>query len=60
MPQGVGSFTIGVKKENFLQFVKNILTKCFNTNNPHNVVKATIEGLTALRSAKECASLRGK
>ena len=40
--------------------VRDILTKCLNTNNPHNVVKATIEGLTALRSAKECASLRGK
>ena len=40
--------------------VRDILTKCLNTNNPHNVVKATIEGLTGLRTAKECARLRGK
>ncbi len=40
--------------------VKDILTKCLRTNNPHNVVKATIEGLMTLRDAKECAQLRGK
>ena len=40
--------------------VKDILTKCLRTNNPHNVVKATIEGLVSLRSAKECERLRGK
>jgi small subunit ribosomal protein S5 len=40
--------------------VRDILTKCLNTNNPHNVVKATIQGLITLRSAKECARLRGK
>ena len=40
--------------------VRDILTKCLNTNNPHNVVKATIEGLSGLRTAKECSRLRGK
>ena len=40
--------------------VRDILTKCLNTNNPHNVVKATIEGLAGLRTAKECSRLRGK
>ena len=40
--------------------VRDILTKCLNTNNPHNVVKANIEGLSGLRTAKECSRLRGK
>ena len=40
--------------------VRDILTKCIRTNNPHNVVKATIEGLISLRDAKDFAKLRGK
>jgi len=40
--------------------IRDILTKCLRTNNPHNVVKATIQGLIGLRNAKECARLRGK
>ena len=40
--------------------VRDILTKCLRTNNPHNVVKATIQGLMDLRSAKDCARVRGK
>ncbi|MFQ5672240.1 MAG: 30S ribosomal protein S5 [Nitrospinales bacterium] len=40
--------------------VKDILTKCLRTNNPHNVVKATIQGLTCLRAAKQLAELRAK
>lgn len=40
--------------------VRDILTKCLRTNNPHNVVKATIEGLVNLRDAKECARLRAE
>lgn len=30
--------------------VHNILTKCIGTNNPHNVVKATVDGLCQLQS----------
>jgi len=33
--------------------IKNVLTKCLRTNNPHNVLKATLEGLEQLRSAEE-------
>ena len=40
--------------------IRDILTKCLRTNNPHNVVKATIEGLINLRDAKECARMRAK
>ncbi|MDA0691271.1 MAG: 30S ribosomal protein S5 [Nitrospinae bacterium] len=40
--------------------VRDILTKCIRTNNPHNVVKATIEGLISLRDSKDFARMRGK
>jgi small subunit ribosomal protein S5 len=33
--------------------IKNVLTKCLRTNNPHNVLKATIDGLEQLRSLEE-------
>jgi len=39
--------------------VKNILTKCMGSNNPHNVVKATIAGLKANQSREEVARRRG-
>lgn len=40
--------------------VKDIRTKSYGSNNPANCVKATIEGLTQLRTAEEIAKLRGK
>ncbi len=39
--------------------VKNILTKCMGSNNPHNVVKATIEGLKMIQSREQVAARRG-
>ena len=39
--------------------IKNIRAKCLRSNNPTNVVKATFEGLKALRTAEEVAALRG-
>jgi len=39
--------------------VHNILSKCLGSNNPHNVVKATFEGLRLLRSPEEIIARRG-
>jgi len=39
--------------------VQNILTKCMGSNNPHNVVKATIKGLAGLQSREKAAAKRG-
>jgi len=33
--------------------VKNILTKCVGTNNPHNVIKATMDALCSLRTKEQ-------
>ena len=38
--------------------IKNIRAKCLRSNNPTNVVKATMEGLKALRTAEEVAKIR--
>ena len=40
--------------------IKDIRTKALRSNNPCNVVRATMEGLTSLRTAEEVAALRGK
>ena len=40
--------------------IKDIRTKALRSNNPCNVVRATIEGLRSLRNAEEVAELRGK
>ncbi|MGD2269631.1 MAG: 30S ribosomal protein S5 [Desulfobacterales bacterium] len=39
--------------------IQNILTKCMGTHNPHNVVKATINGLEQLQSREQIAARRG-
>ena len=39
--------------------IKNIRAKSLRSNNPANVVKATFEGLTSLRTAEEVAQIRG-
>lgn len=39
--------------------VQNILTKCLGSHNPHNLVKATIQGLQQLESREQVAARRG-
>ena len=40
--------------------IHNICAKCLRSNNPQNVVKATMEGLKSLRSPAQIAEIRGK
>lgn len=40
--------------------IHNILTKCLGSHNPHNLVKATIEGLQQLKDPAMIAAQRGK
>ena len=40
--------------------IKDIRTKCLRSNNPANVVAATMEGLKSLRNAQQVAAYRGK
>ena len=40
--------------------IRNICAKCLRSNNPQNVVKATMEGLKSLRTPEEVARTRGK
>ena len=40
--------------------IRDIRTKCLRTNNPANVVAATMQGLKSLRDAAQVAAVRGK
>lgn len=40
--------------------IRDITTKLYGSNNPVNCVKATFEGLKALRTAEQIAAIRGK
>lgn len=40
--------------------VRNVLAKCIGSNNPNNVVRATLAGLVAMSSPEQVAAKRGK
>jgi small subunit ribosomal protein S5 len=50
----------GVRAVVELAGIRNVLTKCIGSNNPHNTVKATIAALQELRTPGEIAARRGK
>ena len=50
----------GVRAVVELAGVRNVLTKCLGSHNPHNMVKATIAALAELRTAEQVAARRGR
>lgn len=40
--------------------VRNVVSKCLRSHNPHNLVKATLNGLVSLRGPEQVAQSRGK
>jgi small subunit ribosomal protein S5 len=50
----------GVRAVIELSGIRNVLTKCLGSHNPHNMVKATIAALEELETIEEVAERRGK
>ncbi|MFR8353013.1 MAG: 30S ribosomal protein S5, partial [Blautia obeum] len=60
-PEGTGVIAGGPARAVIeLAGIKNIRTKCMGSRNKQNVVLATIEGLSKLKTPEEVAKLRGK
>ena len=60
-PEGTGTIAGGpVRAVMEVAGIKDIRTKALRSNNPFNVVRATIDGLSRLRTAEEVAATRGK
>ncbi len=60
-PEGTGVIAGGpVRAVVEIAGIKDIRTKALRSNNPCNVVRATINGLKSLRTAQQVAAIRGK
>ena len=60
-PEGTGIIAGGPARSVLeLAGYKNIRTKSLGSNNPRNMVNATIEGLNSLKTVEDIAKLRGK
>ncbi len=60
-PEGTGVIAGGaVRAVAAAAGIKDIRTKCLRSNNPNNVVAATMQGLRSLRNVEQVAKIRGK
>ena len=62
-PAGAGTGVIagsGIRAVMELAGVSNVITKCLGSNNPNNMIHATMDAISQLRSADEIARRRGK
>jgi small subunit ribosomal protein S5 len=62
-PAGAGTGVIagsGIRAVMELAGVQNVITKCIGSNNPNNMIRATMDAIGQLRSVEEVARRRGK